>query len=237
LARIIKADERATGAVREGEGYNLQDLARAGGMIIRKATERAAAIVADAQVAAREASEKAAQQGASVGRAQGFEQGRSEGMAAGRAEATAEVRQKTQSLAAHLESLVSQIEARKDLVIREAQADLLRLSVRIAEKIVHKCIADDPKIAAVNIREAVELAAEKSKLRLVVNPADVAAAQAVLPELARRFASLSSAQIVPDGGVAPGGCRVLTEGGGVDMEIGKQLARIEQELTGGREGA
>ena len=81
------------------------------------------------------------------------------------------------------------------------------------------------------VREALELAAGSSHVRLHLSPADCDALQPRLDALLQELAGLGRPEVVADPQIEPGGCRVETRFGTIDQQLETQLARIEEELT------
>ena len=88
-----------------------------------------------------------------------------------------------------------------------------------------------PEITLTLLREALELAAGSTHLRIHLNPADHETLGPQAETLIAEFSSLGPAKLVADPQVTPGGCRVETRFGIIDQQFEAQLARIEEELT------
>ena len=168
------------------------------------------------------------------------EEARREGLEEGRAEALAQARKSERErlapeLAAArelLEQAAGAVRAERAGLAAAAERDLVRLAVRIAEKIVKREVRDPGAIAAGNLRRAIELTAGRRAVRILVHPDDLAALEAFLPDLRRDFSDILDVAIAGSDTVGRGGCLVSTHEGHVDATIAAQLEEIERGLLG-----
>jgi flagellar biosynthesis/type III secretory pathway protein FliH len=105
------------------------------------------------------------------------------------------------------------------------------LATEIARKILRREIGKQPEVALDAVREALELAAGARRIQVHLAPADHETLSDQVRQLAAAIQPLAAAEILPDAEISPGGCRLTTEFGPIDMQIETQLARIEQELA------
>ena len=185
---------------------------------------RAREIVREAEAARDRIHEEARRAGTEAGLAEGRE-------TAGRAERE-RVAAETAGLADALRRAAEGVEASRAGLVADAERALVRLAVRVAEKVVKAEIASGRPVAAANLRRAVELTARRREVRARVHPADLAALEAFLPELRRHLSDLGSLALEADPAVARGGCVVSTPEGSVDADIRTQLDEIERGLLG-----
>jgi len=229
LSRLLRpAELPARGCV----ALNLVDLERRGQELIERARLRAAELLAAARRDAAAVAEDARRSGLEAGKAEGLALGREEGRAAGSVQGLAEARAATATLEQTMAGLVAELAARRETLVKQAERDLLRLAVAVAARIVRRELALDSRAAARATAEAISLAAEKSRVVVRVNGADLEALRAVHDEFTRRFADLQDFKMVGDQTVERGGCRLLTDAGEVDMQVATQLDRLEQLLLG-----
>lgn len=122
--------------------------------------------------------------------------------------------------------------ARRDVARRseEAENDLLRLSVRIAEKLLGRELAADPSAIADVVRTALRGARSRRELVVRVHPGDAAQVAAARPRLAEALVRHGELSIQADPAVSPGGCQIDTEAGTIDARLEVQLAAIERAL-------
>ncbi len=175
-----------------------------------------------------------AQQQAEQTRQRIEEESRQKGYADGQREIQLLVEKKLgQQLATLLPALaatIQEIQHAKQTWLTHWERSAVSLATAIAERIVRREIEQAPEITLGLIRESLELAAGSSKVRVLLNPKDHEALQPRADALMRDMAGLGACELLADGTITPGGCRVETDFGTIDQQIETQLERIEQEL-------
>ena len=217
---------------RVGVAFNLADLERQGEALLERAKARAAEIIVAARQEAAGIAEEAKRAGFEGGKAEGLELGREEGRKAGIEQGLAEARNATAGLEKSLGALVAEVSSRRETLVRQAERDLLSLSAAVAARIVRRELKVDDGAVVRAVAEAAALAAERSRVVLRVNPADLEALSGVHVELSRRFSEMQEVKLVGDEAVERGGCRLLNDAGEVDMQVATQLGRLERLLVG-----
>lgn len=118
---------------------------------------------------------------------------------------------------------------RRDAALGGAERDLLRLAVKLAEKIIGREIERDDAALADIVSAALRHARQQESLTVRVNPSDLPRVQAhrerLDPSGRARFIDL-----VPDPRVAQGGCVIEGESGTVDARLDTQLRVLERAL-------
>ncbi|MEJ7618218.1 MAG: FliH/SctL family protein [Pyrinomonadaceae bacterium] len=209
--QIIKrplADERSSSSP--------SDPFAAGGVVIKRS-------VADARVAARRILTEAEGEAIRVRAAADGE---------ARALRAAAYREGKEKALAELNLYVLEARALRDQALAQAEHDLLRLAVKIAEKIIAREIERDAAVTTEMIAAAITQARHFKRgeeLTLRVHPADLAGVQARGDQLnpAGRFAGIN---VVADPLVARGGCVIETERMTIDAQLDTQLRSIERAL-------
>lgn len=159
------------------------------------------------------------------------EQARREGYRAGQQQMDEIVRNQLATVLPALKQTVQDVEHARQAWLVHWEAAAVHVAAAIAGRILRREITDMPAFATGQLREALELAAGASHLRIRLNPDDHAAMAGQADVLTKEFAPLATAEILPDPDITPGGCRVETNFGSIDQQIESQLARIEEELT------
>ncbi len=114
-------------------------------------------------------------------------------------------------------------------VLREAEKDLLKLSVRIAEKILGKELASSKKAITDIVSTALRNARQREKVTVMVHPSDFE--QVKLHS--EKYASDEGIRLldfVADISVPVGGCVIETEVGKIDARLETQFRVIENAL-------
>ncbi|HET6976016.1 MAG TPA: type III secretion system stator protein SctL [Pyrinomonadaceae bacterium] len=124
------------------------------------------------------------------------------------------------------------LEAReeREQALTGVERDVLRLAVKIAEKILGRELARDKKAVADIVATALRQARRNEMITLRVNPTDLP----VVEQHRQRFEHLGRNQfldIVPDPAVATGGCVIESESGAIDAQLATQLRVIERALV------
>ena len=128
------------------------------------------------------------------------------------------------------------IEAReiREKVWRETEKDLLRLAVRLAERIVGREIEKDDRTIIEIISTALQNARQQEKLTVRVNPKDLA----TIEKETEKFSSgrIQFIDFVADPRVASNGCLIESEVGTIDARLETQLRVLERALLSQSEG-
>jgi len=138
------------------------------------------------------------------------------------------------SLAEFEQNLLEALEIR-ERVWRETERDLLRLAVRLAEKIIGREIKTDKKTVTEMVAAALQNARQQEKLTVRVNPSDLSLIEEerekFLPSTRARFIDF-----VADPRVSSGGCLIESEVGTIDARLETQLRVLERALLAQSEG-
>jgi len=123
----------------------------------------------------------------------------------------------------------------RERVWRETEKDLLRLAVRLAEKIIGRELKTDKKAVADIVAAALQNARQQEKLTVRVNPSDLS----LIEEERERFLPSGRARFidfVADPRVSSGGCLIESEVGTIDARLETQLRVLKRALLAQSEG-
>ncbi len=214
---IIKATDRARGI--QPVAFNFDDMAVKADVYLDGVRQQADQVVNQAQ-----------QKGQRI-----EEESRQKGYADGQREIQQIVErtlgEKVATLLPALAATIQEIQHAKQAWLTNWERSAVRLATGIAERIIRREIEQKPEITLGLVREALELAAGSSTVRVMMNPKDHETLQPKADALIRDMAGLGACELIADSAVTPGGCRVETSFGTIDQQIESQLKRIEQELT------
>jgi flagellar assembly protein FliH len=217
MSTIIKATD--LGHDVQGVAFNFDDMTHKAQQYLDSVRAEAARIVDQARKDAEQVRQKA----------------QVEGRQAGQAEVERIVeKQLGQQLATLLPALgqvIEEIGHAKQAWLTHWEKSGVKVAAAIAERLIRRQLDQKPEITLSLVREALELAAGSSQLRIQLNPADHQALRPQVEALIAELAPLGSAELVADPQISPGGCRVETRFGVIDQQFEAQLARIEEELT------
>jgi flagellar assembly protein FliH len=146
-----------------------------------------------------------------------------EGEAAGRSRAAAELQPVLERLARTIEELADL----RPRLRREAEADLVKLAVAIARRVIRRELAVDPDALHGLVLGALEKIQAQEVSRVRVHPSHAAAIEAAL----RDRPGGSAIEVVPDPSGDPGAAVFETTRGNLDASVESQLGEIERGLA------
>ncbi len=149
--------------------------------------------------------------------------GMREGEAAGRGRAASELQPVIDRLTRSIEELAG-LRAR---LRSEAEADLVKLSLAIARRVLRRELAIDPEALHGLVLGALEKLQGQEICRVKVHPSHAAMVTACL----RQIATGSNVEIVPDPSREPGAIVFETARGNLDASVESQLQEIERGLA------
>ena len=127
--------------------------------------------------------------------------------------------------------VIAEIQHAKQAWLTHWEASAVHVAAAIAQRLIRRELPDHPEITLTLVREALELAAGSSQLRILMNPDDHQTLGKQVEVLIEELSSLGEAEFVADPDITPGGCRVETRFGMIDQQFEAQLKRIEEELA------
>jgi len=223
---VIKADQSPPSI----SSFSMADIEKQAKAIVIAARLRAERLIIAAQQEADDLKRAAHAQALIDGKKDGIAQGIEEGRKLGRDEALAEQRQSLASLVAALAQSAQDLDAARLQLEAEARQSVVALAIAIAERVTKRMGQLDPKVAEANIDEALRLVVHSADVRIAVHPTQKAALAEVLPRIQAKWPDLKHVDLIADGTLTPGGCRVFSGGGQIDGDLDLQLTRIAQEL-------
>jgi type III secretion protein L len=123
----------------------------------------------------------------------------------------------------------------RERVWRETEQDLLRLAVRLTEKILGRELKSDKKTVADIVATALQNARQQEKLTVRVNPADLPIIEKEIENLTRT-GRIKFMDFIADPRVTEGGCLIESEVGTIDARLETQLRVLERALLSQSEG-
>lgn len=120
---------------------------------------------------------------------------------------------------------VEELSSHRTRLRRQAEADLVKLAIAIARRVLRREISVDPEALVGIARAALDKLGATESCRLRVNPAHAAA-------LTRYFEGAGAkVEVIPDRALDPGSAIFETSGGSLDAGLETQLCEIERGLT------
>lgn len=174
---------------------------------------------AAASPSADQVSSEQLEQAAREARAQGY----AEGQAAGRAQASEELKPVLDRLAQSLAAMA----ALAPRIRKDAEGDLVKLSLAIARRVLHRELTLDPE----SIKGVVKVALEKLHAREICRVRMHPQQESIIREMLNRMGAPPSTELVPDGALQLGDVVFETPHGALDASIESQLKEIERGLV------
>jgi flagellar biosynthesis/type III secretory pathway protein FliH len=213
--------------------FSMADIERHAKRVLMRAQQQAEQLLAAAQAEAELIRQQAQAEGLAQGTKQGVAEGTEQGKQAGLQQALAEHRAKLQQAVQSVSSAMSALNASRDELEAGALAEVVKLSLAIARRVIKRESIADPQILIGNLADVMKLVIQCVDIRIAIHPAQRSTLDAALPQLRLTWPNLTHVKIIDDASLEPGGCRVLTENGAVDADIWGQLDRITAELLPG----
>ena len=223
---LIKAHQAPT----QTTTFSLTDIERQAKSILAAAKLRADRLLIAAQQEVEEMKRKVFAETLVEGRKDGFAKGMEEGRKVGRDEALSEQRQQLANLVATLAQGIQELEDTRLQLQSEAREAVVRLAIAIAERVTKRQGQLDPEVAVANVDEALRLVVHSADVKIAVHPTQKQTLEDVLPRIQAKWPDLKHVELIADGTLAPGGCRVFSGSGQIDGDLDLQLNRIAEEL-------
>lgn len=150
------------------------------------------------------------------------EQAREEGRREGRDEASARIDEA-------LATLNQAVKERKK-IIRDAEGELLRLSLKIAEQIIRSEVSLHRDVSLNIVSEAIGRVSDREQIIVRVNREDAEYLKRYKDRLAGMLDGVKSFSIIEDTNIEPGGCVIETNLGFIDARISTKIKAIEEAL-------
>lgn len=209
-----EADEIRGAAQREAEELTAQAQDS-----LERAREQAASIAEDAT----EAAERARLEATEAGHREGFDRGHLEGIARAEEEMSGRV--------AELTRLVESAAVDRRELLRNAEAEVVRLALLIARKVIQMDVQTDPSIVTRIAEAALQQVSVNGLIRLRVHPEQYSTLSAYWARGHGATEAERAYEIDADPAVESGGIIIDTRAGVVDAQISTQLDEIARVLT------
>jgi flagellar assembly protein FliH len=149
--------------------------------------------------------------------------GMREGEAAGWSRASAELQPVIERLSRTIDEL-SQVRAH---LSKEAEADMVKLSLAIARRVLRRELAVDPEALHGLVMAALEKLQGQDLCRVKVHPSHAAIVKSSL----QKSVTGNAIEVIPDASREPGTVIFETQRGNLDASVDSQLQEIERGLT------
>ena len=148
----------------------------------------------------------------------GFEQGQSKGLT----EYTTQIRE--------LVAVINDVTQNKRLFLESSEPELLKLAVKIAEKIVQNQVQVDQNALIAIVDQAIRRITDKDKVIIKTCPEDADFVRQHREDILEKMPDIRTLEVHEDPRVEQGGCIIETRLGFIDSSISTKLASIEAAL-------
>jgi flagellar assembly protein FliH len=209
----------------EPEPPSLEEIRAETQRVIDEATADAQDIIEQARANAMQIMEEA-ERNANRLEADAKQRGYDDGMADGRAAAQAEM----DEMMATMRGLIEMARAERHKIIESAEPELVRLSVAIAERILHAHIAVEPAAVLEIARAAISRIVDRETITVRVNPADLELMREHRDHL-MSMNDVDNMRLIEDQRVDRGGVVLETQAGTVDAKLTTQLREVRRLMA------
>src|SRR5262249_31999665 len=120
--------------------------------------------------------------------------------------------------------------AKSEEIARRYEADLLKLAVRMAEKIIGERLEADPSTMIGIVGEALKSVRRGKRLTIQVSPDSLGTGRKNMGEMKKREGGAKEIWVEANATVPPGGCIVVSDVGVIDARLETQLRCLENVL-------
>ena len=150
------------------------------------------------------------------------EESRQSGYEEGKAEAGERLKEALETL--------NQAAIERKIIIKEAEPEILRLAIRVAEQIIKSEVSLHRDVCLNIVAEAIARVSDREQIIVRVNHEDAEYLKRFKDRLASMMDGVKSFSILEDPNVEAGGCVVETNLGFIDAKISTKLKSIEEVM-------
>lgn len=182
--------------------------------IIEKAKAEAEQIIADAQ-AERDRQRNDAYK-------EGFDQGHKEGYEKGVAE--------VDRLVERMHKILDAVMQRRDEILQDTESQIVELVILMARKVIKILSENQKNVIMANTLAALKKVRTRGEVTLRVNLEDVKLTTEHVDEFIQHVENVQGITVLEDSSVEKGGCIVETDFGSIDARISSQLTELENKI-------
>lgn len=154
------------------------------------------------------------------------DQAQEEGISRGQKEGEAQYTEKLRTLMA----VISDVSQNKQHFYDESESELLQLSLKIAEKMIHQQLTLDQSAIISIIHESIRRITDKDKVIIKIAPEDADYVRQNRDRILEKMPDIRSLEIHDDPRIERGGCILETRMGYIDSTLTTTLSSIETAL-------
>jgi len=131
---------------------------------------------------------------------------------------------------AKVNEIIMDLTEKKRDVLAQSEADMIRLSIRVAARILGRELRQHPDTIADIVTQAIQTVRNQTKITIRVNPDDLEHLVKGRDQLLNRVGQSKIIDFQSDPKVQPGGCIIESEAGIVNAQLKTQLEVMEKVL-------
>ncbi|MBP5520207.1 MAG: flagellar assembly protein FliH [Treponema sp.] len=203
---------------------------------VKRQTDQAAVIRADAENEANQILEKAKAEAEKIvseaqiqhdklvadAQNQGFEQGQKEGFEQGSAE--------VERLIERMHKILEAVMQRREEILQDTESQIVELVILMARKVIKILSENQKNVIMANTIAALKKVKTRGNVTLRVNIEDVKLTTAHADEFIQHVENIQGVTVQEDSSVEKGGCIVETDFGAIDARISSQLTELENKI-------
>ncbi|MFQ5608566.1 MAG: FliH/SctL family protein [Candidatus Zixiibacteriota bacterium] len=155
-------------------------------------------------------------------------EGEKSGYERGLAEGRATAQKAFDELARATKDALSQ----RETLLREAEADIIDLTLKLARKLVFDVARVDPDVTARVVKGAIDSMVDKREMTVKVHPDHLPHLEQLMDEFQSVSTEIRKLTLEPDPRVGYGGCFICTPSGDIDARLESQFEVIEEAVRG-----
>lgn len=190
------------------------DAEREADAIIQKAKNEAAQIVADAQAEREKQKNDAYNEGFEAGHKEGFDKGSAE----------------VDRLIERMHKMLDAVMQRREEILSDTESQIVELVILMARKVIKILSENQKNVIMANTLAALKKVKTRGEVTLRVNLEDVKLTTANVDEFIKHVENIKGITILEDSSVERGGCIVETDFGAIDARISSQLTELENKI-------
>jgi flagellar biosynthesis/type III secretory pathway protein FliH len=113
-------------------------------------------------------------------------------------------------------------------IIRDAESEILRLSLKIAEQVIHSEVSLHRDVTLNIVSEAIGRVSDREQIIVRVNREDAEHIKRYKDRLSSMLDGVKNFSVIEDANIEPGGCVIETNLGFIDARIATKLKSIEE---------
>jgi flagellar biosynthesis/type III secretory pathway protein FliH len=129
-----------------------------------------------------------------------------------------------------LSASLAEVENLEAQLVQASEAEVVRLAVAIAERVVRAKVEHDPAWMREVLAEALRQIPDRRAVVIRMHPTDAGVAREHLNELGTRVPGLVKLEIVDDNGLQRGGCILQSLGTTLDAGVANAVGRLGERL-------